>query len=177
MAPAALFVDNGQFLCSAGAAAGIDLCLHLIGRDLGGAAAADAARSAVVPLTRDADQAQYIRTETLGASSITGTLQWIDQHAHEPLTVEQMARHAAVSTRTLNRRFADELGMTPSAWLVRARVRRAQTLLETTDWPVDRIAAGTGLGSAANLRARFSAVVGTSPTRYRSALSPRAAVI
>lgn len=81
-----------------------------------------------------------------------------------------IARTAAVSARTLHRRFADELGITPSAWLTRARVRRAQQLLETTDWPIDRIAGESGLGSAANLRARFSSLVGTTPTRYRTAL-------
>lgn len=166
----ALFTDNGQFLCSAGAAAGIDLCLHIVARDFGGAVAAEAARSAVVPLTRDAGQAQYIRSDTLGETSLTSTLQWIEAHAHENVTIAHIARQAAVSPRTLNRRFADELGLTPSAWLVRARVRRAQRLLETTDWSVDHVAAASGLGSAANLRARFSAVTGTSPSRYRTAL-------
>lgn len=171
----ALFTDNGQFMCSAGAAAGIDLCLHIVARDLGGAVAAEAARSAVVPLTRDAGQAQYIRSDSVGGTSLTSTLAWMEAHAHENLTIAHVARHAAVSPRTLNRRFAEELGLTPSSWLVRARVRRAQQLLETTDWSVDRVAAASGLGSAANLRARFSAVTGTSPTRYRTALGGRAA--
>ena len=170
--PAALFVDNGRILCSAGAAAGLDLCLHMIARDLGGAAAAEAARLAVVPLTRDADQAQYIRDDALGSGGLARTLEWIEEHATQPVTAADIARVAAVSTRTLNRRFADELRTTPSAWLTRARVRRAQRLLETTDWTVDRVAAECGLGSAANLRARFAGLVGTSPTRYRTALGP-----
>ncbi|WP_368498697.1 GlxA family transcriptional regulator [Herbiconiux sp. A18JL235] len=171
--PAALFVDNGRVLTSAGASAGIDLCLHLVARDHGGAVAADAARAAVMPLTRDGDQAQFVRDDTLGGTGIEATLRWIEQHAHEPITVDDIARHATVSTRTLHRRFSEETGMSPSAWVVRARVRRAQQLLETTDRPVDRVAAESGLGSAANLRKHFAAVVGTTPTRYRTALTAR----
>jgi transcriptional regulator GlxA family with amidase domain len=170
--PASLFVDNGSILTSAGAAAGLDLCLHLVARDYGGITAAETARASVVPLTRDAGQAQYIREEQLGAIGLSEALEWIEQHAHEPVTVAEIAAAAAVSARTLNRRFADELGTTPSGWLTRARVRRAQRLLETTDWTIDRVAAESGLGSPTNLRARFAAVVGTSPTRYRSALAP-----
>lgn len=168
--PGALFVDNGQISTSAGAAAGIDLCLHLVARDYGGAVAADAARTTVVPLTREAGQAQFIVDDALGPSGLAATLQWIEDHAHDDVTVADIARAAAVSTRTLNRRFAAELGTTPSRWLTRARVRRAQRLLESTDWPVDRIAGAAGLGTAANLRARFAAVIGTSPTRYRTAM-------
>jgi transcriptional regulator GlxA family with amidase domain len=167
----ALLVDNGRILTSAGAAAGIDLCLHLVAHDLGGAAAAEAARTAVVPLTREAGQAQYIRDDQLGAVGLTGTLEWIDRHAHEPLRIEDIARTASVSARTLHRRFVEEVGMPPSAWLSRARVRSAQRLLETTDWPIDRIAQESGLGSATNLRARFADVVGTTPSRYRAALA------
>ncbi len=167
---AALFVDNGQILCSAGAAAGLDLCLHMIARDYGGAIAAEAARTAVVPLTRDAGQAQYIRDDTLGSAGLTTTLKWIEDKASEPITIADIARAASVSTRTLNRRFADDLGTTPSGWLTRARVRSAQRLLETTDLPIDRVASASGLGSAPNLRAHFASIVGTSPTRYRAAL-------
>jgi transcriptional regulator GlxA family with amidase domain len=170
--PGALFVDNGQLLTSAGAASGVDLCLHMITRDHGGAVAAETARSAVVPLTRDAGQAQYIRHDDLGSNTLSATLEWIDAHAAEPVTVADIARSAAVSSRTLNRRFADELGLTPSDWLTRARVRRAQHLLETTDWAIDRIARESGLGSPQNFRGRFGALVGTSPSRYRAALRP-----
>ena len=168
--PAALWIDNGQFLCSAGAAAGIDLCLAMVARDWGGLAAAETARSAVVPLTRDANQAQYIRDDELGTTGLTATLEWIEAHAAEPITAADIARSAVVSTRTLNRRFASELGTTPIGWLTRTRVRRAQNLLESTDWPIERIASDSGLGSAQNLRARFADIVGTSPTRYRRAL-------
>lgn len=172
--PSALLADNGQLLCSAGASAGIDLCLHLVARDHGGLVAADAARTAVMPLTREAGQAQFIRHDELGDSGLTAVLTWIDAHAHEPVSVAGIARVAAVSPRTLNRRFAHELGTTPSAWLTRARVRRAQRLLETTSWSVDRIARETGLGTPTNLRARFADVVGTTPARYRRALTRRA---
>ncbi|MGD8167000.1 GlxA family transcriptional regulator [Herbiconiux sp. P16] len=168
----ALFVDNGQILTSAGAAAGVDLCLHMITRDHGGVVAAETARSAVVPLTRDAGQAQYIRDDELGSNGLSATLEWIEAHATEPVTVADIARSAAVSTRTLNRRFSDELGVTPSEWLTRARVRRAQHLLETTSWPIDRIARECGLGSAQNFRGRFATLVGTSPSRYRTSLRP-----
>jgi transcriptional regulator GlxA family with amidase domain len=169
----ALFVDNGQILCSAGAAAGLDLCLHIIARDYGGAIAAQAARTAVVPLTREAGQAQYIQNDALGSTGLAATLQWIEEKASEPITVAEIARVAAVSTRTLNRRFADELGTTPSAWLTRARVRNAQHLLETTDLPIDHVARASGLGSAPNLRTHFASIVGTTPTRYRTALGNR----
>ncbi|MET4783273.1 helix-turn-helix domain-containing protein [Glaciihabitans sp. UYNi722] len=166
---AALFIDNGQILSSAGAAAGLDLCLHMIARDHGGVIAAEAARTAVMPLTRDASQAQYIRDDDLGSVGLAATLEWIEEHASDSVTVGAIAQAAAVSTRTLNRRFAEQLGVTPSGWLTRARVRGAQRLLETTDWSIDRIASQSGLGSAPNLRARFASIVGTSPTRYRTA--------
>ena len=169
--PDALFVDNGQILTSAGAAAGIDLCLHLVDRDFGAAAAADAARTTVVPLTREAGQAQYIKDDTLGDSSLTSALRWIDEHARQSITVADMAAAASVSARTLNRRFLTELGLPPSRWLARARVRIAQQLLETTDYPIERVAAECGLGSTSNLRARFTEIVGTSPSRYRRALT------
>ena len=169
--PDALFVDNGQILTSAGAAAGIDLCLHLVDRDFGAAAAADAARTTVVPLTREAGQAQYIKDDSLGDSSLTSALRWIDEHARQSITVADMAAAASVSARTLNRRFLAELGLPPSRWLARARVRIAQQLLETTDYPIERVAAECGLGSTSNLRARFTEIVGTSPSRYRRALT------
>jgi transcriptional regulator GlxA family with amidase domain len=169
--PEALYVGNGQLLCSAGAAAGIDLCLHLVDRDFGAGVAADTARTAVVPLTREAGQAQFIKDDKVGSTSLTSVLEWIEAHAAEPITVADIAAVASVSTRTLNRRFIDELRLPPSRWLIRARVRIAQQLLGTTELPVDQIATRSGLGSPANLRARFADVVGTSPGRYRTALT------
>lgn len=172
--PTAVFVDNGQILTSAGAAAGIDLCLHLVSRDYGGLAAAESARVAVMPLTRSGRQTQYVRDDPLGGRSITATLEWIEEHAGERITVADIADSALVSVRTLNRRFAEQLGVTPNAWLIRTRVRNAQRLLETTDWTLARIATVTGLGSVANLRTHFIAALDATPSRYRSALLPTA---
>lgn len=163
----ALFVDNGQILCSAGAAAGIDLCLHLVAIDHGATSAADAARITVVPLTRDGDQSQYIRDDTLGTSTLTEALAWIEKHSAEQITVEDIAKSARVSARTLHRRFVNETGLTPSMWLARTRVRHAQQLLESTELPIDHIAATVGLGSGANFRTRFTDIVGITPSRYR----------
>lgn len=165
-----LFVDNGNVLTSAGASAGIDLCLHMIARDHGGAIAADAARIAVMPLTREANQAQFIRDDAIGDTALSTTLEWIEHNAHLPIGVADIAAHVGVSPRTLHRRFTHELGVSPSTWLTKARVRAAQRLLETTDYSVDRIATRSGLGSATNLRSRFKTIVGTTPTQYRRAL-------
>lgn len=171
-----LFVDNGNVLTSAGASAGIDLCLHMIARDHGGAIAADAARIAVMPLTREANQAQFIRDDAIGGTTLSTTLEWIEHNAHLPIGVADIAAHATVSSRTLHRRFTHELGVSPSTWLTKARVRAAQRLLETTNHSVDRIATQSGLGSATNLRSRFKTIVGTTPTQYRRALgSPNSA--
>lgn len=165
-----LFVDNGQVLTSAGASAGIDLCLHMIARDHGGGVAADAARIAVMPLTREANQAQFIRDDAIGDTALSTTLEWIERNTHLQISVADIASHATVSPRTLHRRFIHELGVTPSTWLAKARVRAAQRLLETTNNSVDRIATQSGLGSATNLRSRFKEIVGTTPTQYRRAL-------
>jgi transcriptional regulator GlxA family with amidase domain len=172
--PAVLFVDDGDVLTSAGATAGIDLCLHMIRSDYGAAVAADAARSAVHPITREGGQAQFIVREAHGESaSLRPTLHWIEENAHRPLTLHEIAARARVSTRTLNRRFHEETGMTPLEWLTGARVRHAQALLETTQHPVELVAQQTGFGSAANLRGKFRAVVGTSPASYRASFASR----
>ncbi|MCD4523892.1 GlxA family transcriptional regulator [Nocardioides sp. cx-173] len=171
--PAVLFVDEGSLLTSAGASAGIDLCLHLVRRDHGAAVAADAARSAVLPLTRPGGQAQFILRDALGpdATPLSATLAWVEEHAHRPLTLQDIADRAGVSTRTLNRRFREQTNMTPLAWLGAARIRLAQSLLETTDHSVERIAHQTGFGSAANFRAKFRAALDTSPAAYRLAFA------
>ncbi|NYE95133.1 transcriptional regulator GlxA family with amidase domain [Psychromicrobium silvestre] len=171
--PAVLYVDNGQLLTSAGAAAGIDMCLHLIRLDFGSAVAMDAARAAVMPLAREGGQAQYINHRTLGSDQATlaPTLEWIERNSHRPLTLEEIAAQAKLSTRTLNRRFRDQTQLTPLQWLAQARIRQAQSLLETTRHPVERIAHQTGFGSAANFRAKFRSAVGTTPLAYRNAFS------
>ena len=168
--PDVLYVDNGQILTSAGAAAGLDLCLHLVCRDYGAAVAADAARTSVMPLERAGGQAQFIRYEPPGdGASLELLLRWLTDNMARELSLEQMAKRAAMSPRTLSRRFHEQTGTTPAQWLIRARVRRAQHLLEATTHSVERIAEQVGFGSPATLRERFQRVVGTSPQAYRRA--------
>lgn len=164
-----LYVDNGNVLTSAGAAAGLDLCLHLVRRDLGAAAAAEVARAAVMPLERAGGQAQFIVHEPpAGDGASLGTLlEWLEQNLHEDMPLPVIARRAAMSTRTLSRRFREQVGTTPALWVARARVRRAQRLLETTDLSVERLAAEVGFGSSAVLREHFGQNLGTSPLAYR----------
>ena len=166
-----LFVDNGQILTSAGAAAGLDLCLHMIRKDHGSAVAADAARVAVMPLEREGGQAQFIVHEPPGAdgSSLEPLLRWMEQNARRGLTLGEIAAHAKMSTRTLNRRFREQTGTTPLRWLQRSRIRHAQRLLETTGHPVERIAGEVGFGSTTSFRDLFKSLVGTSPRDYRRA--------
>ncbi|MFF5896833.1 GlxA family transcriptional regulator [Streptomyces argenteolus] len=169
--PDVLYVDNGQFLTSAGAAAGLDLCLYLIRRDHGSAVAADAARLSVMPLEREGGQAQFIVHAQPPAPSGAGLeplLRWLEENAGRELTVDDIAGRAGMSARTLNRRFREQLGTTPLQWLHRARIRRAQYLLETTPHAVDRIAGQVGFSPTA-FRDRFKRVVGTSPHAYRRA--------
>jgi transcriptional regulator GlxA family with amidase domain len=178
--PNVLFVDNGKILTSAGAAAGIDLCLHMIRLDHGSAVAAEAARRAVVPLERDGGQAQFIVHEPpTSASSLAPLLQWMTAHLNGDLRLEKLARRAATSTRTLSRRFREQVGTTPLQWLLTERIRRAQQLLETTDLPMERIATKVGFDSATHLRERFVRVVGTAPTAYRRAFGggPRQSIV
>jgi transcriptional regulator GlxA family with amidase domain len=170
--PDVLYVDDGQFLTSAGAAAGLDLCLHLIRRDHGSAVAADAARLSVMPLERDGGQAQFIVPEqppVPRGSEFEPLLVWMDESSGRDLTLAEIASRAGMSTRTLNRRFREQTGTTPLQWLHRARIRRAQHLLETTSRPVDRIGGQVGFGSPTAFRDRFKRVVGTSPHSYRRA--------
>lgn len=173
--PDVLYVDHGALLTAAGATAGLDLCLHLIRRDHGAAVAARTARLAVMPLERDGGQAQYVE-HVLPASpgSLQPLLGWIDAHLAHDLSLPMLARQAATSVRTLHRRFAEQTGMTPAAWLLRARVRRAQTLLESTRVAVDEVGRRVGFVSPSAFRERFRAVAGTSPSAYRQRFRSRA---
>ena len=166
-----LFVDNGQVLTSAGGAAGLDLCLHIIRQDHGSAVAADAARVAVMPLERDGGQAQFIVYERPDAdgSNLEPLLRWLEENAHRELTLDDIATRATMSTRTLNRRFREQTGTTPLRWLRRSRIRRAQYLLETTGHSIERIALQVGFGSPTSFRDRFKKLVGTNPSAYRRA--------
>ena len=168
--PDVLFTDDGDILTSAGSAASIDLCLHLVRQDYGTEIATQLARQLVVPPQRDGGQAQYIDTPMpdLGGSSLfAGTLDWLQEHLAEPITVEDLAARSAMSPRTFARRFLASTGTTPYRWLLRQRIQLAQRLLETTDLPIDLVADASGFSTAANLRKHFSRAVRTSPQAYR----------
>ncbi|MEV5972156.1 helix-turn-helix domain-containing protein [Streptomyces sp. NPDC051921] len=168
--PDVLYVDNGQFLTSAGAAAGLDLCLHMVRADYGSAVAADAARLAVVPLEREGGQAQFIvhdRPPVPRGSDLEPLLAWLQDNLGRGLTLDDIAARAGTSTRTLIRRFREQTGTTPLQWLHRARVRQAQHLLETTRHSVEGIGAQVGFGSPTAFRDRFKRTTGVSPHAYR----------
>ncbi|MDI6102160.1 helix-turn-helix domain-containing protein [Actinoplanes sp. NEAU-A12] len=174
--PNVLYVDNGQFLTSAGAAAGLDLCLHLIRRDHGSAVAADAARLSVMPLEREGGQAQFIvpgHPPAPRGSGLEPLLRWMQENTSADLTLGDLAARSGMSVRSLNRHFREQTGTTPLQWLFRARVRRAQHLLESTDQPVETIAGQVGFGSPTAFRERFKRVAGTSPHAYRSTFRGR----
>jgi AraC family transcriptional regulator, transcriptional activator FtrA len=169
--PNVLFVDAGDGLyTSAGTAAGIDLCLHLVRLDFGADVANAVARRMVVPPQRDGGQAQFVHAPLPPATAddpIGRTLDWAIEHLDEPLTVEDLARQARVSPRSFARRFRTATGTTPMQWLTRQRVLHAQRLLETTDLPVELVAQRCGFGTATALRVHFRRLVGTSPLAYR----------
>ncbi|WP_217140380.1 GlxA family transcriptional regulator [Streptomyces sp. AC627_RSS907] len=170
--PDVLYVDNGQILTSAGAAAGLDMCLHMIRQDLGSAVAAHAARMCVVPLEREGGQAQFIVHEhppVPRGSDLEPLLEWIEDNLAGEITLAAMAARAGMSERTFSRRFREQTGTTALQWLLRARVRRAQYLLENGDHPIERIARQAGFGSPTAFRERFRRVVGTTPHAYRAA--------
>lgn len=168
-----LFVDEGDILTSAGAASGIDLCLHLVRRDHGVGLSNRVARRLVAAPYRSGGQAQFVPRsvpEPLG-DLFAETREWALAHLAEPLTLEALARNARVSARTFSRRFVEDTGYTPMQWVLRARVDLARELLERSDLGVDQIAAQVGLGTAANLRLHFQRILGTSPTEYRRTFS------
>lgn len=166
---AVLFTDDGDVLTSAGLSAGVDLCLHLLRRDHGSEIANHVARHLVVPPWRDGGQAQYIERQVpeRPEQSTAAARAWALERLETPLRVPELARVARMSERTFTRRFRAETGESPTTWLIQQRVRYAQRLLETTELPVDAVAARSGLGSAASLRAHLRALAGVSPTAYR----------
>jgi AraC family transcriptional regulator, transcriptional activator FtrA len=176
--PNVLYIDNGQTLTSAGSAAGIDLGLHLIRRDFGSTIAGEVARRLVVPPQREGGQAQFIRypTPSTAASesnsaiegAIASTKTWVMANLHRELTVLVLAKYAHMSTRTFARRFVEETGTTPLAWVLTQRLRYAQQLLETTSKSLDQIATASGFASLETMRHHFRHALGTSPSRYRS---------
>ncbi|AUS34842.1 AraC family transcriptional regulator [Prescottella equi] len=167
---AVLYVDNGHILTSAGAAAALDLCLYMVRQDYGSAVAADTARLSVMPLERAGGQAQFIVHEPPVPSGTTlrPLLNWMEENLGEQLDITTIAARATMSTRTLNRRFQEQIGTTPLQWLHHARLRQAQFLLETTDHSIERVAGQVGFNAVTTFRERFRDLVGTSPQRYRT---------
>ncbi len=164
-----LFVDEGAVLTSAGAASGIDLCLHILRGDLGVAASNHAARRLVAAPYRSGGQAQYVPRsvpEPLG-ERFAATREWALARLGEPLTLDILARHASASPRTFSRRFVDDTGYTPMQWIMRARLDLARELLESSERGIEQIAADVGLGTGANLRLHFQRILGTTPSDYR----------
>jgi transcriptional regulator GlxA family with amidase domain len=164
-----LFTDDGRVLTSAGLSAGIDLCLHLVRRDHGTAVANAVARHMVVPPWRDGGQAQFIERHVPARTDETTSdvRAWAQAHLHHQLDVATLAGRASMSVRTFTRRFREETGQSPGAWVTQQRIRHAQHLLEATDLPVDDVAARAGMGTAASLRQHLRASVGVSPSAYR----------
>ena len=166
-----LYVIDGRVMTSAGTAAAIDLCLHVVRSDHGAEVANAVARRMVVPPHRDGGQAQYVEAPIPPIGEVDDpmrrTIDWALANLAEPLTVEVLARQAATSPRTFARRFVAITGTTPLRWLLQQRVLLAQRLLETTDLPVERIATDCGFGTPAGMRLHFQRHVGTSPLAYR----------
>ncbi|SFS37952.1 GlxA family transcriptional regulator [Saccharopolyspora flava] len=167
--PDVLFIEDGDVLTSAGAASGIDVCLHLVRSDHGSEVANQVARCCVVPPFRDGGQAQYIEQPVPdpGGQGTAATRAWALENLHRPLTVADLAEHARMSNRTFARRFRDEVGASPGRWLTHQRLARARQLLETTDLPIDQIAGQVGFATAASLRQHLHAAIGVAPLAYR----------
>lgn len=165
----ALYVDEGDVLTSAGTAAGLDLCLHIVREDFGAAAAADVSRHLVVAPHREGDQSQYVPAAAPPdpVDGFGAVLEWAQRNLHQPLTIASLAERAGMSTRTFGRRFRAHVGTTPLKWLNRQRLARARELLEATDLPVDTVAQRSGLGDGSGLRRHFHSELGTSPAAYR----------
>ncbi|WP_083410539.1 GlxA family transcriptional regulator [Mycolicibacterium rutilum] len=164
-----LFVDGGDVLTSAGLAAGIDLCLHIIRSDHGTQVANAVAKYCVVPPWREGGQAQFIERQVAEPDhySTAATREWALRHLDEDLTIERLARHAQMSPRTFIRRFREETGQAPGAWVRNRRLDHARELLESHQLPVDEVARRSGLGTGANLRHHLRRGVGMSPSSYR----------
>ncbi|MFF7858883.1 helix-turn-helix domain-containing protein [Streptomyces sp. NPDC007904] len=173
--PDVLYVDNGSVLTSAGKAAAMDLCLHLVRLDHGSSIANAVARRLVVPPHRDGGQAQFVATPVPapGNHPLADLFPWIVERLDQPLTVEDLARRARMSSRTLGRHFRAVTGTTPLQWLLIQRIRHAQELLETTDDSIESVAAAAGMGTATTLRRHFNRTVGVPPDTYRRTFRSR----
>lgn len=172
--PDVLYVDEGNVLTSAGSAAGIDLCLHLVRRDFGAEAANKVARRLVVPPHRDGGQVQFIERPvppSFESARIGPLLDAMRGDLGRDWPVARLARHAGMSTRTLLRRFEDAVGTTPARWLLGERLAKARDLLEGSDASIDDVAQLSGFGSAATMRHHFRQSLSTTPAAYRAAFA------
>ncbi|MGN9787709.1 GlxA family transcriptional regulator [Nonomuraea sp. ZG12] len=170
-----LYTDDDGVLTSAGAASGIDLCLHMIRTDHGAAVANEVARGSVVPPHREGGQAQYVRRPMPDPriSSTSKARQWALENLHRPVTLQELAARESISTRTFTRRFRDEIGISPGRWLTQQRIERACALLERTEMPIDQVAVTAGFGTAGSMRLRLQAELGVSPSAYRATFRGR----
>ncbi|MBZ9772539.1 GlxA family transcriptional regulator [Mesorhizobium sp. CO1-1-8] len=172
--PNVLFLDEGRIITSAGLSAGLDMCLHIVRHDHGQSVAARSARVACAPLDRDGHQAQFIQREPPRSNaSLANLLDWMIEHLNATLTIETLASHACMNPRTFARRFRAQTGTTPVQWILTARIRRAQELLETTSEPIEQVGYAAGFESPTTFRARFQRIVGISPGAYRRRFSAR----
>jgi transcriptional regulator GlxA family with amidase domain len=170
----ALYLDHGDVLTSAGTASAIDACLHLLRAELGANVASLIARHLVVAPHRDGGQAQYVDRlvpETYESEPLGTTIEWALNNLDLPLGVEQLARHAGMSRRNFTRRFVQATGVTPMRWVLLQRLDQSRGLLESTGWPIDRIARACGFVSAVTFRQNFVATYGTAPSSYRKRFS------
>jgi transcriptional regulator GlxA family with amidase domain len=169
--PSVLYVDDGLVITSAGTAAGIDACLHLVRKEQGATVANAIARRMVVPPHRDGGQAQFVEhpVSSLACDTLAEVIEWMERHLDQQLAVSELAQLAAMSPRTFARRFVQETGTTPQRWLTGQRILLAEQLLEATDETVDVIAERAGFGNATALRHHFRAWRATTPNAYRRA--------
>jgi transcriptional regulator GlxA family with amidase domain len=176
--PDVLYVDDGNIITSAGTAAGIDACLHVVRRELGTGPANAIARRMVVAPQREGGQRQFVELPIpdCSADSLEPVLSWMLEHLGDEHTVTELARRANLSERTFARRFVAETGTTPHRWLTMQRVLHARRLLEETDLGIDDVAHTAGFGTAALLRHHFHRIVGVAPNDYRRTFAHRPAV-
>ena len=169
LVPDVLYIDEGEVLTSAGEAAGIDMCLHMIRNDHGTAVANSVARTTVVPPHRDGGQAQFIRLPVPEPTSggIGAAREWALENLHRSLPLQDLAKRATMSVRTFTRRFRAEVGMTPRQWLIQQRTERARELLEDSDLPIDDVSERSGFGTSVSLRQHFRDTLDTTPSAYR----------
>ncbi len=169
----ALYVDEDPVITSAGSAAGLDACLHLIRKEYGAKAANSVARRMVVPPQREGGQAQFVQTPVAitACDTLRPVLTWMQEHLDEDISVTSLARRAAMSPRTFARRFRAETGTTPHQWVTAQRLLLAEQLLEESDAPIEVVASRVGFGNAATLRHHFTQARGTTPVAYRRTFS------